>query len=1022
MPDKPYLRLRGEKDPFTGDPSGVSGRLQVFDPSTQKSFSYVSAKGKELLGATPGTKASASRMERQKVQGTPGEQPIEFGLTSQQPTQEAQSLPGTEGQLLELSESYQTALSNLNKILGEQRDVFQQQLEATEKETGMKLDLSNEMIGREIQAAMQEGTGDFSEVIKRNLTPQNTAQQIEGLQVLADQAVEAGLDPEIAQEAVDAANRGVPLQPLMEFLQQQTQAPVAAEGEAVGESPTDISNEAPENTNPSIGYDVNTTPEVTLPTSELVGNALDSVTSLDSNSILSTLAGYGLDMSNMSSSEMLQVMLLQQGLSVAEDPTVSNFLMQQAGRATSTFETAMQAYENKISEMDKILSGEEVVPTSYESLAAKAYKQASGLQMESVEAEKDWLTTQYDVWSGQERDKRGRLEGYLKAKLYASGAQDSSAGLAAMALSVNAADLNMQLKQGEYQYAMSKLNIESRSIMSNFTNNVVKLGLDAENAKEFAQSSFDEKMFEIEGMLIADEREKDKMKLEALSGFTDKMYQIDQDKKAQARWEYEKSYQQIRDKVDDAYKLSGQMGTVHFIDPETGEVTDSGVPTFDREKWEATNWLETAKYEQNVYNDSWNMSMDLLEGGMYEAAAMAIGEDPGFFYGFETLEERKFALEEAKAASTLGNSLFPFMVGDGSAITTMYSDGSHGGQCGDFIHKFFDIPSMGNSLQNKIDNLINTPNGYTPNVGDIVVTNEHPTYGHVAIVNAISPDGTMTLTESNYVGNEIVSNYRTINTGSPKIMGYHTGDLKPDIKNAMNSGAVVGNVEAQDVLNQFNSVALSLSENTREFAQSNFNNLVASGDIEGAKNYIDSIAYSSMGDARKEDFNMYGMVMQGVEDSNNIIDSFQGTKIDLWKNIIEQKKPLVKLKKDPEWLDITSTIESMQAQFRRAMFGTAITDTEMVSAQKFLIYDDDDMSSILIKLDNMADWSNKVRQRMLNEEKGVFDYNTNIVNNAPVYEDPLGLLSGDIAPQGMTELEDAAYAASSLANLMKSIF
>lgn len=128
------------------------------------------------------------------------------------------------------------------------------------------------------------------------------------------------------------------------------------------------------------------------------------------------------------------------------------------------------------------------------------------------------------------------------------------------------------------------------------------------------------------------------------------------------------------------------------------------------------------------------------------------------------------------------------MGGNGSIkqqVAVAYPDGSTGGQCGDFAHKIVDFPSVGDSKQEKIAsvNKYGIPkNEWTPQVGDVVITGENPTYGHVAVVNEVLPDGRVRLSESNYkqktYGKEKVSNDRILNPNSSLVYGAIRGKLK----------------------------------------------------------------------------------------------------------------------------------------------------------------------------------------------------------------------------------------------------
>lgn len=87
---------------------------------------------------------------------------------------------------------------------------------------------------------------------------------------------------------------------------------------------------------------------------------------------------------------------------------------------------------------------------------------------------------------------------------------------------------------------------------------------------------------------------------------------------------------------------------------------------------------------------------------------------------------------------------------------------------------------LGNSLQEKKNSLAQYvkkgdafyPGQKPPMVGQAIVTNESPTYGHVAVINAIKPDGTLILSEYNYGGKREFKNSREMPANSPKILGF----------------------------------------------------------------------------------------------------------------------------------------------------------------------------------------------------------------------------------------------------------
>jgi hypothetical protein len=112
------------------------------------------------------------------------------------------------------------------------------------------------------------------------------------------------------------------------------------------------------------------------------------------------------------------------------------------------------------------------------------------------------------------------------------------------------------------------------------------------------------------------------------------------------------------------------------------------------------------------------------------------------------------------------------------------------GECGYWSRKIVDYPSgTGDTLAEKTafvkreglqrDAWLKAG----PKVGDVIFTNDSKDYGHVAVVNSINPDGSITVSESNYKGHYLVSHDRKIPLNSNSIIGAVRGKLKTNISN-----------------------------------------------------------------------------------------------------------------------------------------------------------------------------------------------------------------------------------------------
>lgn len=117
-------------------------------------------------------------------------------------------------------------------------------------------------------------------------------------------------------------------------------------------------------------------------------------------------------------------------------------------------------------------------------------------------------------------------------------------------------------------------------------------------------------------------------------------------------------------------------------------------------------------------------------------------------------------------------------------VKEKFPTGSEGGQCGVFAHKLVTFPNVGDLKEEKQASVRKfgmlkddwLKDG--PKVGDVIITNEDPTYGHVAVINKILPNGDIMLSESNYRQKDRISHDRKISKNSSKIYGVIRGEYK----------------------------------------------------------------------------------------------------------------------------------------------------------------------------------------------------------------------------------------------------
>lgn len=685
--------------------------------------------------------------------------------------------------------TYERSFNELSQIVADQGTQFHDAMIAM-AEQGTEVDFNNEQLLADVKEAMASGEAVDFEAILSKYPVENTVSKVGGVDIgtpddpqsggrlkFQDMPTPDGAAPgsqtkdQIINDLISATGKDNLTSEEWKAIQAQADEKFAAQS-----GPTDIQT-------PSTGVlDVNTTPEVEVPTSELVGQTLDGIKGMSQQSLTSVLEGAGYNVGDLNSAEQVQIMVAQQGLDLSNDPGTAIFLEGQKMLIDKTYADAIAAYNEDIDGISRIIDGEDLVPSSYNQLAAKISKQNADFAKENIDNEIKYQNEQYNITMGVEREKRGRLEGYLKAKLVAGGMADSSAGLASMAVQVNAADARIAMAKNEHMRAISSLNIQSRQVMTDYTNNIIKIGLDADTKKSEAMQAHAEGLATINQDILNNTTEKNALKMAAISQFGETMNDIEKTRKEDARYEEETQYAKMKDAVDQAYKLSGLTGTV-YATGANGEMIDTGIKTFDNKQWESSNALSYMKYSRDIANDSYNKAIDMIDRGVDAASVESMLDmTPGSLGGMTSKDDMKAAVGQIKTDREVDF----FINGDkyasvGSAIGSAFVQDSKGGQCGTFMHSIYNIPSMGNSLQSKIRTM--TQPGVGPAAGNIVVFDEGTKYGHIAAINAVDMENRrFRLTESNYPSGERVRNDRWISFDNPKIRGFGRQELKPEFK------------------------------------------------------------------------------------------------------------------------------------------------------------------------------------------------------------------------------------------------
>jgi len=127
--------------------------------------------------------------------------------------------------------------------------------------------------------------------------------------------------------------------------------------------------------------------------------------------------------------------------------------------------------------------------------------------------------------------------------------------------------------------------------------------------------------------------------------------------------------------------------------------------------------------------------------------------------------------------------------------------------------------------------------------------------------------------------------------------------------------------------------------------------LIATGGVEAAYTWVYNSMFTA---AQKEEYDSYQKSIPVVRQSLGEINNDSSLSFSPYKSLLELSKPWIGLSRDPKYSKVRSQIEAAQAEIRRAYYGTAVTDSEKATADKFLINDNDDIATVKLKLENLA--------------------------------------------------------------------
>jgi len=129
--------------------------------------------------------------------------------------------------------------------------------------------------------------------------------------------------------------------------------------------------------------------------------------------------------------------------------------------------------------------------------------------------------------------------------------------------------------------------------------------------------------------------------------------------------------------------------------------------------------------------------------------------------------------------------------------------------------------------------------------------------------------------------------------------------------------------------------------------------MIDNKDMEGLKEQILITSTNSLSTKTRESVEAANESLKDTALIQDKLDTFEQNYGGLWKNALEKGKALAELR-DPKWVDLVADIGGMQAELRKKFAGVALTPTEAVYLNQFLVdFNRDNVKDMLTKIENL---------------------------------------------------------------------
>lgn len=147
----------------------------------------------------------------------------------------------------------------------------------------------------------------------------------------------------------------------------------------------------------------------------------------------------------------------------------------------------------------------------------------------------------------------------------------------------------------------------------------------------------------------------------------------------------------------------------------------------------------------------------------------------------------------------------------------------------------------------------------------------------------------------------------------------------------------------------------------------------ATGNDAAANKYVDTVIYQGLPVSQKTEFDRWSNVDTAATRALNGLATFKDSNMNVWNSAIQQRLPLVNLKRDPKWTKTVSDLALANAEMIHNLYGSAVTETEKAYANRFAADPgQDDLTSLVTKTQGLIDYSQQLRRQTFASGRGNF--------------------------------------------------